>query len=290
MKNKELKIESTVLTLDQKLNKLHNSIPNVEIVEDVETLTERLTRHGGSIAFKKVSTYKFNNIKKEMKIGEIEDYKLPEDVNLLVCKSRTNIGFTYSYFNTQIKTPVGVIFIAPTSVLTEKTTTSNCLHFTPSFNTNKIRVQEKIDFLLHSITANHFIKNEKINFSKAKNATTQKQVKLNKNYDLLDTVLSFVIAIKENKQFIMGTTPESFKKSVNLIAKLQEKSIKLKEEIETKGVDLFVKTNSLFSSVYEYTKSKELIIDIINTLSEHYNTIKFKIVYDEFHHIFNNGE
>ena len=290
MKNKELKIESTVLTLDQKLNKLHNSIPNVEIVEDVETLTERLTRHGGSIAFKKVSTYKFNNIKKEMKIGEIKDYKLPENVNLLVCKSRTNIGFTYSYFNTQIKTPVGVIFIAPTSVLTEKTTTSNCLHFTPSFNTNKSRVQEKIDFLLHSITANHFIKNEKINFSKAKNATTQKQVKLNKNYDLLDTILSFVIAIKENKQFIMGTTPESFKKSVNLLAKLQEKSIKLKDEIETKGVDLFVKTNSLFSSVYEYTKSKELIIDIINTLSEHYNTIKFKIVYDEFHHIFNNGE
>ena len=43
MKNKELKIESTVLTLDQKLNKLHNSIPNVEIVDDVETLTERLT-------------------------------------------------------------------------------------------------------------------------------------------------------------------------------------------------------------------------------------------------------
>ena len=88
----------------------------------------------------------------------------------------------------------------------------------------------------------------------------------------------------------MGTTPESFKKSVNLLAKLQEKSIKLKDEIETKGVDLFVKTNSLFSSVYEYTKSKELIIDIINTLSEHYNTIKFKIVYDEFHHIFNSDD
>jgi len=70
---------------------------------------------------------------------------------------------------------------------------------------------------------------------------------------------------------------------------MQENVTKLQQEIETKGVDLFVKTNSLFSSVYEYTKSKELIIDIINTLSEHYNTIKFKIVYDEFHHIFNNG-
>ena len=290
MKNKEFKIESTVLSLNQKLQKQYNSIPNIEILEDVETITERLSRQGGSIAFKKVITYKFNNIKKEMKIGEIQGYKLPEERNLLVCKSRTNIGFTYSYFNTQIKTPVGVIFIAPTGVLTEKTTTSECLHFTPLFNTNKNRVQEKINFLLQTIATNDFIKNEKINFNKAKNATTKKQIKLNKNFELLDTILSFTIAIKTNRQFIMGTTPESFKKSVNILSKLQEKVGKLQEELNTKGINLFVKTNPLFSSVYEYTKSKELIIEILNTLSEHYNTIKFKIVYDEFHHIFNNGE
>lgn len=288
--DKQIKIESTTLTLNQKLQKQYNSTQNVEINEEVETITERLTRQGGSIAFKKVLTYKFNNVSKEMKIGDIQGYKLPEDKNLLVCKSRTNIGFTYSYFNQKTETPIGIIFIAPTGVLTEKTTTSKCLHFTPLFNTNKNKIKDKLDYLVQLLTINHFIKNENIFFNKIKNATTKKQIKVNKNYEMLDSILSFVIAVKEQKQFIMGTTPESFKKSVNILKKLHEKVGKFKEEINTKGINLFAKTNPIFSSIYDYSGSIELILDIINTLSEYIDTINYKIVYDEFHNIFNNGE